>query len=203
MATQEGTTASIEAVARLIDREIWIVTAADGPRQGGLTATWVSLASIDPERPILLAGIAPNHATAELIDSSRHFAAHLLLPDQAEFAWNFAKGTSRDRNKLAGLATREGPAGVPILVDSLAWLACRVIHRYDAGDRLFYWGEVVAGERIANAAPLREQAFVRSLSDSQRRELAAARDADIAVQRPLRKAWRQSFANLWPRESSK
>jgi flavin reductase (DIM6/NTAB) family NADH-FMN oxidoreductase RutF len=202
MATKAGIAASIEAVTRLIDREVWVVTAANGPRRGGLTATWISLASIDPERPILLAGIAPNHATAELIDASRHFAAHLLRPDQAELAWNFARGSSRDRDKLAGLATREGPGGAPILVDSLAWLACRVIHRYDAGDRLFYWAEVVAGERVAAAAPLREQAFVQSLTDGQRQELAASRDADIAVQRPLGEEWRQTVANLWPGESS-
>ncbi len=203
MVTSAGNQASVEAVVKLVDREIWVVTAADGPRQGGLTATWVSLASIDPERPILLAGIGPNHATAELIDASRHYVAHLLHPDQGELAWNFAHGSSRDRDKLAGLATRDGPGNAPILVDSLAWLACRVIHRYDAGDRLFYWGEVVAGERVAAAVPLREQAFVRSLTDIQRQELAASRDADIALQRPLGEEWRQVVANLWPGESSK
>jgi flavin reductase (DIM6/NTAB) family NADH-FMN oxidoreductase RutF len=194
--------ASVETVARLIDREIWVVTAAAGARQGGLTATWVSMASIDPARPILLAGIAPNHATAELIDASGHFAAHLLRPDQAELARNFAEGSSRDRDKLAGLSTRPGPGGAPILVDALAVLACRVFYRYGAGDRLFYWAEVVAAEQFATASPLREQAFIRSLTDSQRRQLADSREADIALQRPLCEKWRQSVANLWPGESS-
>jgi flavin reductase (DIM6/NTAB) family NADH-FMN oxidoreductase RutF len=194
--------ASVEAVARLIDREIWVVTAAAGAKQGGLTATWVSYASIDPARPILLAGIAPNHATAELIEASGHFAAHLLRPDQAELARNFAEGSSRDRDKLAGLSTRPGPGGAPILVDSLAVLVCRVFHRLDAGDRLFYWAEVLAAEQFATASPLREQAFIRALTESQRRQLAESRDADIALQRPLGEKWRQTVANLWPGESS-
>jgi len=44
----------IDAALRLVDRELWIITAADKNRRGGLLATWVSTASIDPERPILL-----------------------------------------------------------------------------------------------------------------------------------------------------
>src|SRR6478609_10965789 len=93
----------IDTALRLIDRELWIITAASGGRRGGLLATWVSAASIDPERPILLAGIGPNHFTAELVQSSRAFAAHLLRPDQIELAWNFANGSGRDRDKFAGL----------------------------------------------------------------------------------------------------
>src|SRR5829696_10406770 len=92
----------VEAALRLIDRELWIITAAHGDRRGGLLATWVSAASIDPERPILLAGIGPNHFTAELVQSNNAFAAHLLRLDQIELAWNFASGSGRDRDKLAG-----------------------------------------------------------------------------------------------------
>jgi flavin reductase (DIM6/NTAB) family NADH-FMN oxidoreductase RutF len=68
--------AQIDAALRLIDREIWIVTAADGNRRSGLMATWVSAASIDCERPVLLTGIGPNHFTAELVQASKADAAH-------------------------------------------------------------------------------------------------------------------------------
>src|SRR2546429_1095460 len=88
---------------RLIDREMWIVTAASGERRGGLVATWVSAASIDRERPVLLAGLAPNHFTTELVQTSRAFAAHLLRPQQTDLAWNFGRDSGRDRNKFAGL----------------------------------------------------------------------------------------------------
>ena len=64
----------IDKVLRLIDREVWIVTASDGPRRGGLLATWVSAASIDAERPVILAGLAPNHFTTELVQRSGSLA---------------------------------------------------------------------------------------------------------------------------------
>src|SRR3954464_10756612 len=91
----------IDSALRLIDREIWVLTAADGPRRGGLVATWISTASIDAQRPVLLAGVGPNHFTNELVQSSSAFAAHLLRPDQTDLAWNFANGSGRDRNKFA------------------------------------------------------------------------------------------------------
>jgi len=213
--------AAIDAALRLIDREIWVITAAAGERRGGLVATWVSSASIDRERPVLLAGIAPNHFTAELVQASGAFAAHLLRPDQSAVAWNFAAGSGRDRDKLASQAFSRGQTGSPILADCLAWFDCHVFARYDAGDRLFFWADVVGASvvgtlrvpslaiddpipndgtptRSAGApvpATLREHAFIAALTDDQRRQLLADRTADLAVHRPLYESWRSK--NPW------
>ena len=186
----------IDAVLRLIDREVWIVTATAGDRRGGLTATWVHAASIDRQRPVLLAAIAPNHFTAELIDASAGFAAHLLRNDQVAIAHNFADGSSRDHDKLAGLATTTGETGSPLLADCLAWCDCRVFSRYDVGDRLFYWADVVAAGQVSRGQPLREQEFIRALDDRQRKSLLAAREADVMIQRPLHEGWRKTQAAL-------
>ncbi len=166
------------------------MTTAAGGKRGGLTATWVAQASIDRERPVILAGLAPNHFTAELVEEGEAFVAHLLAEYQAELAWNFAKDSGRQRDKLEGLAITESSAGCPILPDCLAWFDCRVFARYDAGDRLFYWADVLAAEKRDTGSPLREQAFIRSLSDDQRKLLAAQREADGQVQRPLGDKWR-------------
>ncbi|MEX2174276.1 MAG: flavin reductase family protein [Pirellulaceae bacterium] len=180
----------IDGVLRLLDREVWVVTAADGSRRGGLAATWVSPASIHRERPVLLAAIAPNHFTAELIDASQAFAAHLLRADQAAVAWNFAAGSSRQRDKFAGLATTTSAGGSPLLADCRAWCDCRVITRYDTGDRLLFWADVVAAGQPGSGPPLREQGFIRNLSPEQRQQLTLDKLADIAVQRPLHRQWR-------------
>ena len=182
--------AEIDSLLRLVDREVWIVTAAAGERRGGLTATWVAQASIDRERPVILAGLAPNHFTAELVEEGRAFVAHLLAESQAGLAWDFAKDSGRERDKLAGLATTDSSAGCPILPDCLAWFDCRVFVRHDAGDRLFYWADVVAAGRPGSGSPLREQAFIRSLTDDQRKALAAQREADAEIQRSLADQWR-------------
>jgi flavin reductase (DIM6/NTAB) family NADH-FMN oxidoreductase RutF len=189
--------AEIDAALRLIDREVWIVTAAAESRRGGLLATWVSAASIDRERPVLLAGIGPNHFTAELVQASKAFAAHLLRLDQVELAWNFARDSGRGREKLAGLAALERQTGSPILADCLAWFDCRVFARYDAGDRLFFWADVIECKwnLPVGAGPLRESGFFRSLTDEQRQTLVADRNADAAKGCPLREKWRSQ--NPW------
>jgi flavin reductase (DIM6/NTAB) family NADH-FMN oxidoreductase RutF len=187
----------IDAAFRLMDHEIWIITAADGDRRGGLLATWVTAASIDRQRPVLLAGIAPNHFTAELVQASRAFAAHLLRPDQVELAWNFARDSGRIRDKLAGLMVASGHTGSPILADCLASFDCRVFARYSAGDRLFFWGDVVGALRapLPESKSLREQQFFSNLAPWQRQLLAANRDADAACGSPLHETWRNT--NLW------
>ncbi len=193
----------IDAVLRLIDREIWVVTSAEGndanaKRRGGLTATWVQAASIDRQRPVLLAAIAPNHFTAELILASGGFAAHLLRSDQAGLAWNFADGSSRDRDKLAGLEIKPSETGSPILADCRAWCDCRVFARFDAGDRLFFWADVVAAGQPSGGPPLREQEFIKALNDDQRKSLLASREADVMIQRPGHGQWRKAQAALFP-----
>ena len=170
--------AAIANVLHLIDREVWIVTATADERRGGLCATWVSVASLAPERPVMLIGIAPNHATAELIDCSGVFGLHLLLPEQTELALHFACGSSRDRDKLAGLTLETATTGVPLLGDALAWLDCQVFARYHAGDRLFYWADVVASKRLAEGVPLREKQLFAAASSEIKKQLLANRDAE-------------------------
>lgn len=184
------TPAEIDALLRLVDREVWIVTAAAGGKRGGLTATCMAQVSIDREQPVILAGLAPNHFTTELVEEGQAFVAHLLAESQAELAWNFAKDSGRKRDKLAGLATTQSSANCPVLKDCLAWFDCRVFARYDAGDRLFYWADVIAAQKRGSGSPLREQAFIRSLTDEQRKTLVSQREADVQIQHSLAEQWR-------------
>lgn len=180
----------IEQVFGNIDREVWIVTAATGSQRGGLVATWVFQASIDREHPVVLAGIAPNHFTADLIDASQAFGLHLITEGQVHHAWNFGSGSGRNRDKLAGIEASAKQTGSPILRDCLAWLDCRVFAAYRTGDRIYYWADVVAGEMVSSGSPLTESQLIRSANDQQKQMLRRGRDADIAIQRPQQQAWR-------------
>lgn len=194
----DETLQTIDNVFRSVNREIWIVTAAAGEkpddlRRGGLVATWVSQASLDAAQPVVAVGIAPNHYTAELIDASGGFALHLITPDQIDLAWRFAIGSGRDRDKLAGVATSPGQTGSPVIDDCLSWLDCRVISRYDTGDRVYYWADVVDGQQKQSAAPLRANDLFAAASDDQLAELIKNLHYDVEVQRPLAEAWRKGL----------
>jgi len=183
---------NIQDVFSLVDREVWIVTATSGNRRGGLVATWVSQASIDPERPVAAIGIAKNHFTAELIDKSASFFLHLLAQDDLDHVWRFGLGSGRDTDKFAGIAVIETASG-PRLERCLAWLACRVTDRYDGGDRIYYWADVLAGGRSDDrGAPLRERHVLAAATPQQLAALRASREADIAAQRELIKEHRKA-----------
>jgi len=187
----------VDAVFRAIDRPVWIVTAADGQRRGGLTATWVYQASLDDQAPVVVAGIAPGHYTSELIAAAGCFAAHLLTPEQAPLALRFALASGRATDKLAGLDFVVGQTGCPILSDCLAWLECKVFHAHSTGDRIFYWADVVAGKAVSAAPPLTERDLFAAAGEDDKRRLKELLAADIAAQRPLRSAWRKALAGRW------
>lgn len=82
----------------------------------------------------------------------------------------------------------------PILAESLAWFACRVIGRYDAGDRVYFWGEVTASEQLSPGPPLRQLTFFRNLTPDQLAHLSASQHSDVLALRPKQEAWRATIA---------
>ncbi|MAV35345.1 MAG: hypothetical protein CMJ59_07785 [Planctomycetaceae bacterium] len=183
----------IDRVFKMTDREVWIVTAGHPARRGGLLATWVMQASIDRQSPVVLVGIAPNHFTRELVDETGAFAAHLLRPDQIDLAIKFALFSGRQMDKLAGLDLSEKETGSPVIHDTLCWLDCRVFARLDAGDRVFFWADVVRGEKRDDSRPLTEWQVMSHADDQTRAQLLADRQSDVKQQRPKGRAWRDNL----------
>jgi flavin reductase (DIM6/NTAB) family NADH-FMN oxidoreductase RutF len=190
---------------KLVDRPIWLITSAAGGRRGGLVATWVMPASLDSAPPRLLVAFGPNHFTTELVLSGGAFAAHLLRSDQARVAWNFASDSGRNRDKLTGLDLQPGVTGVPILADCRAWCECRVEASYSTGDRMFVWGNVIAGDNVIAGnnviagdengpagVPLTESVFFSNLTTEERQTLAAQQRADAALLAPRFATWSRS-----------
>jgi flavin reductase (DIM6/NTAB) family NADH-FMN oxidoreductase RutF len=137
-----------------LDRELWLVTAQAGTRRGGLIATFVNQASIVPDLPRVLVGLARQHHTWELVEASGAFALHLLAEGQLDWVWRFGLQSGRTCDKLDGLRLRTGVTGTPLLEDAVGWLDCRVETRLDAGDRTVYLAEVAEAGVTHFAPPL-------------------------------------------------
>lgn len=153
-------------------------------------ATWVSQSSLDTATPLALAGLAPNHYTTELVAASNAFCLHLIASDRIDLAWRFGIGSGRHSDKFAGLPNLPTQTGSPKLPGCLGWLDCRVVERDDAGDRIYFWAEVVAGKHESIGQPLMESELLAAASDDQRAALRARMQADIEIHRSLRAAWR-------------
>jgi flavin reductase (DIM6/NTAB) family NADH-FMN oxidoreductase RutF len=174
-----------------LNREVWLITAAAGPRRGGLIATFVSPASIVPELPRVVVGLARHHHTHDLVEAGGAFALHLLGEHQLDLVWRFGLRSGRDVDKLADLPCREGSTGVPILEDVPGWLECRVEARLSTGDRTLFLAEVVDGGR-GDGWPTLTAPRLRELAPAERlRELREQLHHDAAVDAVAIRDWRR------------
>jgi flavin reductase (DIM6/NTAB) family NADH-FMN oxidoreductase RutF len=185
---------AFSALTRELDRELWIVTARDGPQMGGLVATHVSMASIVPELPRVTVAVACHHQTWALIEASGAFALHLLGEEHLDWPLRFGLQSSRDVDKFAGLEHRPGQTGSPILDGALGWLDCRVESRLETGDRTIYVAEVVGAKAPAGGRVLTFQRWLALQSAEVRARLAEQRDHDAVIEAEAIRAWRRGHA---------
>jgi flavin reductase (DIM6/NTAB) family NADH-FMN oxidoreductase RutF len=170
----------INDILRLIDREIWLVSAAHENRRGGLIATFVSQASIVPELPRMLVGIAKQHHTWSLIEASRAFTLHLLDESHVDWVWRFGLPSGHDIDKFAGLPE----------LNAVAWLSCRVETSLDTGDRTLYLAQVLDARLEKATAPLTMRRLVQLAAPERLRELRAGLERDAVVDAAAIRAWR-------------
>src|SRR5205814_89950 len=154
-----------------IDREIWLVTAAHAGGRGGLIATFVSQASIVPDMPRMLVGIAKQHHTHGLIEATRAFTLHLLDESHLDWVWRFGLHSGQDVDKFAGMKE----------LDAVAWMKCDVETSLDTGDRTIYLAAVVGAKLEKQTPPLTLKRLLQLAPPERLRELreGMARDAIV------------------------
>lgn len=127
-----------------------VITARGENGPVGFTAT--SLTSVSAEPPVISFGISTGASSWPAISRADHVGVHVLGEHQRELAATFAR-SGADRFG-APTAWTEGPEGVPVLDDVLAWLVCRVVARVPAGDHRVVLAEVLLGDPTGAGRPL-------------------------------------------------
>jgi flavin reductase (DIM6/NTAB) family NADH-FMN oxidoreductase RutF len=174
-----------------VDRELWLVTAQAGGRRGGLIATFVNQASIVPELPRVVVGLAKQHQTWGLVEASGAFALHLIGEQHLDWVWRFGLESGRDADKFRGLAPHAEATGSPLLDDAVGWLDCRVEARLDTGDRTLYLAEVVQGRVTHFGPPLTFKRLLELAPPDRLAELKRQLHADSYADAEAILAWRQ------------
>jgi flavin reductase (DIM6/NTAB) family NADH-FMN oxidoreductase RutF len=197
---------NVNDILRLIDREIWLVTASHDGQRGGLIATFVNQASIVPELPRMLVGIAKQHHTWSLIEANGLFTLHLLDESHLDWVWRFGLQSS-----TSPLLREEEPGGhcSPLLLgeglgvrvfdkfadmptlDAVAWLTCRVETSMDTGDRTLYLAEVLDGKLEKPTPPLTLKRLLQLAPPERSRELRDGMARDAGVDAAAIQAWRE------------
>lgn len=131
---------------------VQVVGAAHDGRERAYCSHWVTQVSFD--EPVVMASVSPRHDTHPLMVASGRFAVSILAGDQIEAGQYF----SYPGRKFLHVAPEflETRSGLPVVVDSIAWLVCEVHERitgvYDHD--LFFARVTEVGEGRLGEAPL-------------------------------------------------
>ncbi len=123
---------------------------ADGFAHGLTVSGFLSL-SLEP--PLVLVSIGQELYSHDLLGKSRAFAVNILHANQKDLSDKFA-GRWGDVDRFSGVTWHTETTGAPVLDDCAAWLDCRLVSSYEAGDHTIYVGEVVASNVNGDLAPL-------------------------------------------------
>jgi flavin reductase (DIM6/NTAB) family NADH-FMN oxidoreductase RutF len=120
---------------------VTILTTRDASgRAFGMTANAVASVSLTP--PLMLVCVDRTREIHDVLERSPHFAFSVLAHHQEALARRFAE-TAGDR--FDGIATRDGPHGVPLVEGAIAHIACARHAVVPAGDHTVFIGLVEAG----------------------------------------------------------
>jgi flavin reductase (DIM6/NTAB) family NADH-FMN oxidoreductase RutF len=182
---------TVAALIGLLDPPLWLVTGRHRERHGGLIATNVASASIVPEMPRLVVGLARQHHTHELVEASGALTLHLFTAGRVEWVWRFGLTSGRQQDKLAGLAWTAGASGAPVLAGALGWMACKVEDTLNTGDRTLFLVEVIAASGpLGEGPPLTLKAMLALASPQQKAELKRQLERDARIDALAIDTWR-------------
>jgi flavin reductase (DIM6/NTAB) family NADH-FMN oxidoreductase RutF len=114
-----------------------ITTLDEDGKPAGLTANSFSSVSLDP--PLILWSQslkAPSHST---FAQAERFVVNILSEGQIDISNRFARG---GQDKFAGVPTRAGLGGLPMIEGCSAYLECIRVQSYPGGDHSVFLGEV-------------------------------------------------------------
>lgn len=137
---------------RLFTYGLYAVSTGDAAEWNAFTANWVSQVSFDP--PLIVVSVENASVSLPLIRRTGHFAINVLSADQRDLAGTLGKSLAKHPEKLSGLRIGTGTTGCPVLLDTAAWVECRVESELPAGDSTLVLGRVVGADVLRRDEPL-------------------------------------------------
>lgn len=164
----------------LTNHEVYLITAAHEGAQAGMVATWLSLCSIVPEQPRIMAAISPCNFTYELISKSQKFVVHMLAEGQESLLPTFGMESSKNVNKFISVDYSVDNNNIPIILNTCGHVSCQLIHQVDCGDRIICIADIVAQKLEKNRKPLcKNTAFAQQSSENLQKLLKKRQDDGV------------------------
>jgi flavin reductase (DIM6/NTAB) family NADH-FMN oxidoreductase RutF len=135
-----------------LDYPMFIVTAAAHGERAGCLVGFVTQASIDPERMLVL--VSKTNRTYHVAQSTDALVVHFLHRHNHHLATLFGEHTGDEVDKFAQCEWSEGPRHIPVLSGTRGWVAGRILDRLDAGDHVAHLVEVDTASTDRAGVPL-------------------------------------------------
>jgi flavin reductase (DIM6/NTAB) family NADH-FMN oxidoreductase RutF len=117
----------------------YIVTTVLDGRMYGMTCSWAT--QVDFDKVLLVLG--GQSSTGRAIRKSGIFAVSVLSCAQKDLALRFGANHSSRKDKFAGVETREGRGGLPLIPGALKTLECELVAGCGFPDGICYMGRIV------------------------------------------------------------
>lgn len=119
----------------------------------GMTVSSFTSVSLTP--PLVLVSLEQVTNTHKLVKAAGTFGVSILNQSQREISDRFAGRLTELTDRFTGLETFTLVTGSPLLATgALAWLDCRVVATYEAGNHTVFIGEVLAVKTGNSGKPL-------------------------------------------------
>jgi len=135
-----------DTVLNSIVTGVYVLTASHQGKINGSTMTWVTPVSYDPL--LVMVSMADIRVSHGMVKQSGHFGLNVLSGDQLELARHFGFKSGRDTDKFEGIEYSTSENGLPVLKDACAYIECRVVNTYPAGDHTLFVGEVIEARTL-------------------------------------------------------
>lgn len=122
---------------------LYIISSGNTNQGNGFISNTVFQVTSEP--PKFATCCNKNNYTAEVIEKYGCFSVSVLHQNtNAEIFGRFGYKSGRDLNKLEGMEIKPGITEVPIVLnESIAYLECKVIEKFDVGTHWLFIGELI------------------------------------------------------------
>lgn len=129
------------ALGRFATGVVVVTTCTPEGRREGLTANSFTSVSLDP--PLVLWSLRRDAPSLESFISAGRFALSILSDGQSHLSRHFATPAP---DKFAGIATRQGLGGCPVIAGCIAAFECSTEVVHEGGDHMIFIGRVERAE---------------------------------------------------------
>jgi flavin reductase (DIM6/NTAB) family NADH-FMN oxidoreductase RutF len=123
---------------------MFIITVAAGGERDGCLVGFVTQASIDPPRLIVM--LSKANRTYRVAQSADQLVVHFLHAGNHDLATLFGEQTGDEVDKFTRCEWAEGPSRQPLLSGTRGWVVGTILDRHDAGDHVAHFIDVTAAQ---------------------------------------------------------